>query len=239
MKLKAQLKNRDKRIRFVEYDAPFNYSAINNYAVTQANGSHLLFLNNDTEVLSPGWIEAMLEHSQRPEVGAVGAKLLYADSTIQHAGVIVALGGVAGHAHLYLPGDHPGYFGRAQLVQNLSAVTFACAMVRRDVFERVGKLNEDDLRIAFNDVDYCLRVRQAGYLIVYTPYAVLHHYESKSRGFEDTPEKQERFGSEVDYMQKRYAAVLAGGDPYYNPNLSLVAGPSCFQPDLNYIDQLP
>jgi len=226
----------DPRVRVVTWPHPFNYSAINNFAVTQARGEHLLFLNNDTEVLEPRWLETLLAHSQRPEVGVVGAKLLYGDDTVQHSGVIVGIGGVAGHAHLFLAADEPGYFSRAQLAQNLSAVTFACAMTRRDVFERVGGLNEKELRIAFNDVDFCLRVREAGYLIVYAPDAVLHHYESKSRGYEDTAEKQLRFAGEIRYMQQRHAGVLEAGDPYYNPNLSLT---HCYAPDAGYADALP
>lgn len=230
------LEQRDSRVRFIRFEAPFNYSAINNFGVRNARGEHLLFLNNDTEVIADDWLEALLEHSQRPEVGVVGAKLLYADDTLQHSGVIVGLGGVAGHAHLFLASDDPGYFSRAQLTQDLSAVTFACAMTRRDVFDKLGGLNERDLCIAFNDIDYCLRVREAGYLIVYTPNAVLYHYESKSRGYEDTPEKQIRFGKEIRYMQERHANALQHGDPYYNPNLSLT---NCYQPSPNYADELP
>ncbi len=237
--LLQRLLQRDARVRVVHYDKPFNYSTINNFAARQASGEYLLLLNNDTEVIGAEWIEAMLEHAQRPEVGVVGAKLLYADDTIQHAGVIVALGGVAGHAHLFTQSDHPGYFARAQLIQNLSAVTFACAMVRREVFDRLGGLNEHDVKVAFNDVDFCLRTREAGYLIVYTPYAYLYHYESKSRGLENTPEKLARFDSEVAYMQKRHADIIRSGDPYYNVNLSLAGGPQNFQPDAGYIGQLP
>jgi GT2 family glycosyltransferase len=232
----GSLQQRDPRVRVLRYDVPFNYSAINNFGVTHARGEHILLLNNDTEVISEEWLDSMLEHSQRPEVGVVGARLLYEDGTIQHAGVLVGPGGVAGHAHLFLPGDHPGYFARAQLVQNLSAVTFACAMTRRNVFEQLGGLNENELKIAFNDVDYCLRVREAGHLIVYTPYALLHHYESKSRGYEDTPEKQARFSNEVRYMQKRHAAILERGDPYYNPHLSLS---NTYLPDAGYAQELP
>ena len=231
-----ELQQRDKRVRVVRHDVPFNYSTINNFATTQARGDHFLFLNNDTEVISVEWLEAMLEHSQRPEIGVVGAKLLYADDTIQHAGVVVGMGGVAGHGHLFLPKDSPGYFGRPQLTHRVSAVTFACAMVRRDVFEKVGGLNEVDLKIAFNDVDFCLRVREAGYQVIYTPYAVLYHYESKSRGYEDTPEKQARFGTEVRYMQERHADALRAGDPFYNPNLTLYDN---FKPDLTYVSKLP
>jgi len=235
--LMKQLERRDSRVRFVRHDAPFNFSAINNFGARHASGEHLLLLNNDTEVIAAGWLRAMLEHSQRPEVGVVGAKLLYPDRRIQHAGVIVGIGGVAGHAHLLVPGDHPGYFARAQLPQNFSAVTFACAMTRRDVFEQVGGLNETDLSIAFNDIDYCLRVREAGYLIVYTPFAELFHYESLSRGYEDNPEKQARFSREARYMMQRHREILRRGDPCYNPNLRLDTHD--FSPLPGYIDALP
>lgn len=234
--LLERLRARDKRLRIISHDVPFNYSAINNFAVSQAKGEHLLFLNNDTEVISEEWLDAMLEHSQRPEVGVVGARLWYADKTIQHAGVIVGPGGVAGHGHLFVPGDDPGYFARIRLVQNLSCVTFACAMTRRDVFEKLGGLNENDLRIAFNDVDYCLRAREAGLLVVYTPFALLYHYESKSRGYEDTPEKQIRFAAEIRYMQQRHKTIIEQGDPYYNPGLLLN---NSFQPDPDYAAKLP
>jgi len=230
------LQRRDPRVRFVRYEAPFNYSAINNFGAKQARGEHLLFLNNDTEVIAPQWLEAMLEHSQRPEVGAAGAKLLYSDDTIQHAGIILGLGGVAGHSHLMQPGKHHGYFSRPQLIQNLSAVTFACAMTRRAVFEELGGLNESDLGVAYNDVDYCLRAREAGYLIVYTPYAELYHHESKSRGYENDSAKRQRLARETAYMQRRHALVFAHGDPYYNPYLSLSAN---FEPDPRYADELP
>jgi len=234
--LTRELQRSDQRVRFLRHDAPFNYSAINNFAARQTEGEHLLLLNNDTEVLSSDWIEALLEHSQRPEVGAVGAKLIYPDGTLQHAGVVVGLGGVAGHPHLFLPADHPGYFARAQLTQNMSAVTFACAMTRREVFEQLGGLNEKDLTIAFNDVDYCLRAREAGYLVVYTPNAVLRHHESKSRGYEDNAEKQQRFAAETAYIRERHSEALKNGDPYYNPNLSLM---HAFVPADDYAARLP
>jgi GT2 family glycosyltransferase len=236
METLVRLQRHDKRIKIVRYEAPFNYSEINNFGAAQCSGEHLLFLNNDTEVVSDEWMEAMLEHSQRPEVGVVGARLLYEDDTIQHAGVIVGPGGVAGHSHLFVPGDDPGYFARIRLIQNLSAVTFACAMTRRNVFDQLGGLNTRDLRIAFNDIDFCLRAREAGYLVVYTPYALLHHFESKSRGYEDTPEKQARFTFEVKYMQRRHKTAIERGDPYYNPRLSLT---NMFQPDPNYVYELP
>lgn len=215
------LRERDDRVRVLSYGRPFNYSAINNFAAAHARGEHLLFLNNDTEVVAPEWLEAMLEHSQRPDVGVVGAQLLYGDGTLQHAGVIAGLGGAAGHAHLNLPADAPGYFCRAQMIQDLSAVTFACAMSRREVFERLGGLNETDLRIAFNDVDYCFRARELGYRVIYTPYARLYHYESKSRGYEDSPEKIVRFNEEIRYLQNRHKTLLESGDPFYNPNFRL------------------
>lgn len=235
--LMRELERRDSRIRFVTYDAPFNYSSINNFGARHARGEHLLLLNNDTEVIAAEWMRALLEHSQRREVGVVGAKLLYSDTRIQHAGVIVGIGGVAGHANLLQPCDHPGYFSRAQLLQNLSAVTFACAMTRREVFEQLSGLNERELTIAFNDVDYCLRAREAGYLVVYTPYATLYHHESKTRGYEDNPEKQARFFQEITYMQARHQAILEQGDPYYNPNLRLDIHDFSARP--GYVDALP
>lgn len=230
------LVKRDARVRFVRFDAPFNYSAINNFGVRHARGEYLVLLNNDTEVITREWLGAMLEYAQRPDVGVVGAKLLYTDKRIQHAGVIVGIGGVAGHAHIMERGDEPGYFSRAQLPQNLSAVTFACAMVRKNIFEELGGLNERDLTIAFNDIDFCLRAREAGYLVVYTPYAELFHHESRSRGYEDNPEKQARFSSEIQFMQMRHQRALDRGDPYYNPNLSLTHN---FQFDPRFADYFP
>jgi len=231
-----ELSARDSRVRFIRHDVPFNYSAIVNYGVTQTSGEHLLMLNNDTEVISEEWIEALLEHSQRPEVGAVGALLQYPNDSIQHAGVIVGLGGVAGHAHLMLPSRHPGYAGRAQVIQNLSAVTFAVAMTRRDVFERLGGLDPVNLTAAYNDIDYCLRLREAGYLIVYTPYAELYHHESASRPHDLHPAQRARYDGEIRYMKERHARILEQGDPYYSPHLSLVQG---FLPSLDYANTLP
>ena len=179
----------------------------------------MLFLNNDTEILTPDWIEAMVEQAQRPSIGAVGAKLLYDDGTVQHAGVVIGLGGVAGHSHKYFQGDAPGYFGTLQTVNNFSAVTAACLMVRRAVFEEVGGFDES-LAIAFNDVDFCLRIRAAGYQNVYLPHVELYHYESKSRGYENTPEKMERFLREQQTIRERWrTGELA--DPHYNRNLTL------------------
>jgi GT2 family glycosyltransferase len=206
------------RMRIERYDVPFNFSRINNFGATKTSAAYLLFLNNDTEIVTPDWIEAMIEQAQRPCIGAVGAKLLYADGTIQHAGVVVGLGGVAGHGHKHAQAEEPGYFFTLQATNNVSAVTAACLMVRRDVFEQVGGFDEQ-LAIAFNDVDLCLRILAAGYRNIYLPHVVLYHYESKSRGYEDTPEKQNRFAREQQYMRTRWKTDTEP-DPYYNINLS-------------------
>ncbi len=207
-------------VKVETWEGNFNWSAINNWGVARSRGDVLLFLNNDTEVINPDWLESMLEHLQWKEVGVVGAKLYYPDNTIQHAGVIVGLSGVAGHSHKYYPRDHPGYFGRLLCIQNLSAVTGACMMVKRRVFEEVGGF-EERLPVAFNDVDFCLKVRQRGYLIVWTPFAELYHHESKTRGAEDTPSKQARFLREIEYFRRKWKDFLDRGDPYYNINLTL------------------
>lgn len=206
------------RFRVIPYHVPFNYSRINNYAVTQAKGDYLLFLNNDVEVITKGWMTAMVEQVQRESIGAVGSLLLYPDDTIQHAGVVIGLGGVAGHSHKHLHVSQPGYMFQVASTNNYSAVTGACMMCRREVFEEVGGL-EEDLAIAFNDVDFCLKVVTAGYNNIYLPHVVLYHYESKSRGYEDTPEKQARFAQEVNYMKQKWQAICLH-DPCYNPNLT-------------------
>jgi len=217
-----RLESLDVRIKFYEYNVPFNYSAINNYAVkTYAKGEHILLLNNDIEIITKDWIESMLEHSQRKNIGAVGAKLFYPNDTIQHAGVIVGLSGVAGHSHKYFPGDSHGYFGRLAIIQNISAVTAACLMIKKPLFNEIEGLNENELKIAFNDVDFCLRIGELGYLNVYTPYCEAYHHESISRGLEDTVEKKMRFKSEVEYMQKQHKKILLDGDPFYSPKLTL------------------
>jgi GT2 family glycosyltransferase len=210
----------DSRIKVLPYNLPFNYSAINNYGVEQAKGEVIGLVNNDIEVISPEWLEEMLRHALRPEIGCVGAKLYYEDDTIQHAGVIVGLGGVAGHSHKHFPRMSYGYFCRLKIVQNLSAVTAACLLVRKSIFEQVGGLDEDNLQIAFNDVDFCLKVRNAGYRNLWTPYAELYHYESKSRGYDDTPEKAKRFASEIKHMKSKWGQLLKV-DPYYSTNLTL------------------
>lgn len=198
----------------------FNYPAINNLGVKYSSGKYLLFLNNDTEIRNADCIEEMVSQCQRKEVGAVGARLYYEDGTIQHAGVIVGLGGVAGHAFLGYRHEDPGYFGRIKLLQDYSAVTAACVMIDKNVFDEVKGFDEE-YAVAFNDVDLCLKIREAGYLIVYDPYVELNHYESKSRGQEDTEEKIRRFNSEIALFQRRWKNFLREGDPYYNPNLSL------------------
>ena len=207
-------------IRILRIDAPFNYSALNNAAVKVAQGELLALVNNDIEVISAGWLDELVSHALRPGVGAVGARLWYPDDTLQHGGVVLGLGGVAGHVHMGIGRDQLGYQGRAGLTQTLSAVTAACLVVKKSIFEAVGGLNAEDLAVAFNDVDFCLRIRVAGYRNVWTPFAELYHHESASRGYEDTPEKQRRFSKEVAYMHQRWGKLLQT-DPAYNPNLSL------------------
>ncbi len=217
-----QLQSKDQRVKFFEYNVPFNFSAINNHAVKCfAQGEQIILLNNDIEIITPDWIESLLGFSQRKDVGAVGAKLCYPNNTIQHAGVIIGMGGVAGHAFKRFPKQDIAYFVRPHCIQNLSAVTAACLMVKKEYYELVGGLNEVDLKIAFNDVDFCLRLREQGLLNVYTPYCEAHHHESISRGYENTPEKISRFQSEVHYMLTRHQKALKAGDPYYNENLTL------------------
>lgn len=215
-----EIQKKWENLKVVVWDSYFNYSAINNYGAQFAKGEHLLLLNNDTEIISPDWIQEMLMYSQRSDVGAVGAKLYYPDNTIQHAGLGIGLLTLAGHLHRNFDRNHPGYMGRLIYAQDLSGVTAACVMIRRDVWEEIDGLDET-FEVAFNDVDMCMRIRRAGYLIVWTPFAELYHYESKSRGLEDTPEKQKRFLGEVSRFQTRWAKELADGDPYYNPNFSL------------------
>ena len=210
----------DGKVRLINYDKPFNYSAINNFAVAQAKGEFLVLMNNDIEILSASWLTEMVANISRSEIGCVGAKLYYPNGKLQHGGVITGLGGVAGHSHKYFPKGHPGYFKRLQVVQNLSAVTAACLAVRKEVFKQVGGLNEQDLTIAFNDVDFCLKVQAAGYRNLWSPYIEMIHHESISRGAEDTPEKQTRFASEVNYMKKTWGEQLLN-DPCYSQWLTL------------------
>lgn len=214
------LKNKDNRIKIYEYNVPFNFSGINNWAVEKANGEFILLLNNDIKIINEDWLEAMLEHIQQDNVGIVGAKLLYPDKTIQHAGVIIGILGVAGHAHKFFHDSSTGYFYRTSVIQNLSAVTGACLLTKKELWNKVGGLDETNLKIAFNDIDYCLKVKSLGYDIIYTPYAKLYHYESKSRGPENTPEKQQRFVYECQYMVKKWGTDHIP-DPFYNINLTL------------------
>lgn len=208
------------KINVIKWEKEFNYSAINNYGIKESKGEYIVLLNNDTEIITEDWIQEMLGVCQRDDVGIVGAKLYYPDDTIQHAGVVIGLGGIAGHILNGLDRKEPGYYTKALIKQDVSAVTAACLMVKRSVFDEVKGL-EEELKVAFNDVDFCLKVREKGYLIVFNPDVELYHYESKSRGMEDTPEKIARFASEIDYMRKKWSKILEDGDPFYNKNLSL------------------
>ena len=207
-------------VKVITWKEGFNYSAINNFGEKEASGDYLLFLNNDVEVINPRWMEEMLGNCQRPEVGITGAKLYYPDDTIQHAGKIIGIGGIAGHAFLNMPRSRTGYLHKASIQMNLSAVTAACMMMKRSVFEQLGGF-EEKLTVAFNDVDLCLRTVQAGYLVVYNPKVELYHYESKSRGSEDNEEKVRRFQREIEFMRSRWITILKEGDPNYNKNLTL------------------
>ena len=205
-------------VRVLYWDREFNYSAINNFGARHAKGEYLLLLNNDTEVITKGWMKELLSNCQRPEVGMVGAKLYFPDNTIQSAGTIIGMGGMADHAFVNMDRKKAGYMHRASIQMNLSGVTAACAMVKRTVYEEVGGL-EEKLTVAFNDVDLGLKIVTAGYLIVYDPFAELYHYESKSRGVND--EKKERHAKEVRYTQEKWKEFLEAGDPCYNQNLTL------------------
>lgn len=210
------------KIQIIDYDAPFNYSKLNNFAAAKTDAQYLLFLNNDIVIISPNWIEEMLSFAQFEDVGCVGARLWYPDDTLQHAGVVLGIGGVAGHVHNMLPKGELGYFGRAVHHQEFSAVTAACLMLRKSYFDEVGGF-EEGLSVAFNDIDLCLKIRESGKRNIYTPFAELYHLESKSRGTEDNPQKIARFNSEVDFMKNKWGSTLTS-DPHYNPNLSLRDG---------------
>ena len=213
---------KDARIKVVEFKGEFNYSAVNNLGVKESTGEYVILLNNDTEVITYSWIEELLMYAQRPDVGAVGAKLLYPDRTIQHAGVVLGLGAhrAAGHIMALQNYESVGYMGKLCYAQNISAVTGACLMVSRQKYDEVGGLNED-LKICLNDVDLCLKLREKGYLNVFTPFSELFHYESQSRGLDTDAAKAARYDSEVEIFKKRWQPVLDAGDPYYNPNVSL------------------
>lgn len=215
-----KLEAENPKVRMVYWDGVFNYSAINNYGASFAKGEYLLLLNNDTEIINPDCLEELMGYCMRKDVGAVGARLYYEDDTIQHAGVVIGFGGIAGHCFVQQKRGTTGYCHRIICAQDYSAVTAACMMVKRSAFDAVGGLSEE-LAVAFNDIDFCMKLRKAGYLIVYNPYAELYHYESKSRGLEDTPEKVARFNKEVATFEKKWPDILKKGDPYYNPNLTL------------------
>ncbi|MCX2831888.1 glycosyltransferase family 2 protein [Microbulbifer thermotolerans] len=211
----------DSRVRVYRWDQPFNYSAINNFGARHAQGEILGLINNDIEPINSEWLTEMVGHACRPEIGCVGAKLYYPNDTIQHGGVLLGVGGVANHAHKHFGRGEHGYFARLSLVQNLSAVTGACLLVRKAIFDEVGGLDEENLAVAFNDVDLCLKVREAGYRNLWTPYAELYHHESVSRGADNTTAKRRRAQREAEYMRRRWGSLL-DNDPAYNPNLTLV-----------------
>ncbi|MCA7085489.1 glycosyltransferase [Cupriavidus sp. DB3] len=207
------------RVRVVRDDSPFNYSRLNNRVALASQAELVCLLNNDIEVITPDWLDEMVSIAIQDKVGAVGAKLLYPDDTVQHAGVFLGMGGLAGHGHKHMPRNAPGYFCRAVLRSAMSAVTAACLLIRTSIYREVGGLDEQ-LEVAFNDVDFCLRIRKAGYRNVWTPFAELYHHESASRGYEDTPEKQARFLREIAFVKQRWGDAL-WADPYYSPNLTI------------------
>ncbi|MGH7936768.1 MAG: glycosyltransferase family 2 protein, partial [Chthoniobacterales bacterium] len=210
----------DQQARVIRHDEPFNFSRLNNLAAAEARGEILAFLNNDIEVTEPGWLSELVSHAVRPEVGAVGARLWYGDETLQHGGVVLGLGGVAGHPFLHMPRGHHGYCDRAILQRKCAAVTGACLLTSRAVFAQLGGFDEKNLSVDFSDIDYCLRAAELGLATIWTPYANLVHDESVSRGHHRTPGDQARFFREATYMQTRHGLTL-GRDPFYNPNLSL------------------
>lgn len=212
----------DPRVKVVTYTGSFNYSAINNFGVKQTTGEYILLLNNDTQVITVNWMEEMLMYAQREDVGAVGAKLYYGDKTIQHAGVVIGLGAhrTAGHTHYKQHRENLGYMGRLCYAQDVTAVTGACLLVKKSLFEKVGGLDES-FAISLNDVDFCLKLRKLGLLNVFTPFAELYHFESISRGLDDQGEKAQRYNRESAHFREKWKTELEQGDPYYNPNFSL------------------
>ena len=210
----------DSRIKVLRDDRPFNFSALNNEGVKRSRGEIVALLNNDVQVINPDWLTEMVSHALRPGVGAVGAKLLYPNGSLQHGGVILGIRGLVGHSHKHLPPNQQGYFSRASLVQTVSAVTAACMVIRKEIYQKVGGLDEINLKVAYNDVDFCLRIREEGYRNIWTPFAELYHHESSTRGYEDTPEKRARFAGEAAYLQKKWGARLLD-DPNYSRNLTL------------------
>ncbi|MBF0227669.1 MAG: glycosyltransferase [Desulfobacterales bacterium] len=231
----------DRNIKILKFDEEFNFSAINNYGVKESDSEYIIFLNNDTEVICSEWIEAMLEFGQRQDVGCIGALLYFPDNTIQHGGVIIGARGIADHAHYRLPKNFPGYMNRAYTIQNLSAVTAACMLTKKSLFEKIGGFDENFTH-AYNDIDLCLKIRQKGYLVVFTPYAQLYHHESLTRGYENSLKKRIRFFNEKSKFLSKWKNVLKQGDPYYNSNLSLIKKPFSFKDEIEFMDielQLP
>ena len=217
-----EIQKKDERIRVITCEGRFNYSRVNNTGVREATGDYILLLNNDTEVITVNWLEELLMYAQREDVGAVGAKLYYKNKTIQHAGVVIGLGAhrTAGHTHYGQSRENLGYMGRLCYAQNVSAVTGACLMVKKALYEEVGGL-EEEFEISLNDVDFCLKLRKKGYLNVFTPFAELYHYESISRGLDDQGQKARRYNAESERFREKWKEELEAGDPYYNPNFSL------------------
>ena len=216
----AMLRERYPGIKALRSERNLGFAGGNNLGFAAAAGDYLLLLNNDTEVITAAWLEEMVMYAQQKRVGCVGAKLLYPDDTIQHAGIGFGIGGVAGHLHKYFPAASDGYMGRLNYVQDVYGDTAACLLIRREIYDEMNGLDES-YAVAFNDVDFCVRVREAGYTNVFTPFAQLYHYESKSRGTEDNPEKQKRFQGEVLRFQARWGDLLAAGDPCTNPNFDI------------------
>jgi O-antigen biosynthesis protein len=212
----------NKKVTVLDDNRTFNFSTINNRASEHARGNLICFLNDDTEVINPDWLHEMVRLILQPEIAVVGAKLWYGDKTIQHAGVILGMGGIASHSHKCMSEFDVGYFGRVNIIQEFSAVTAACMLIEKDIFVRAGKFDEVNLAINYNDIDLCLKVKKLGYKIVWTPYAELYHHESKSRGQDNDPEKKKRFESEIAFMQKKWGELL-NNDPAYSPNLTLDA----------------
>jgi len=216
----SDLHKRDS-IRVFERPGPFNYSGLNNWAAQQAEGKVLVFLNNDMEVIEEDWLRELVSHAIRQKVGPVGTKLLFPDNYIQHAGMIMGIGGMAGHAYKYLHRENPGHIGRAGIIQNYSAVTAACMAIEKKVFTELDGFDAENLATAYNDADLCLRAWELGYRTVYTPHALLYHHESASRGLENNSLKKERWQKEADYLKKKWLPVIEK-DPFYNPALSLL-----------------
>jgi GT2 family glycosyltransferase len=209
---------KNSKVRVIAYPHDYNFSAINNFAAHEARGTFLCLLNNDTEVVNAGWLTELMRYAVREDIGAAGAKLLYDDGTIQHAGVVIGIGDAAGHAHRFLPGHEPGYFCQPHVAQFVSAVTAACLVVEKRKFEAVGGLDENSLAVAFNDVDFCLKLEKAGWRNVYVPHAVLVHHESKSRGKDISPANIDRYQRELNVLQERWGTKTYE-DPLHNPNL--------------------